>query len=78
MPTTRRANRPVHRHPHTPPKPAPPKPTRTRRAVARDLDLTAVRCTCGHLARDYGLRAGDWIWCNPCADQRRVSEVIAS
>lgn len=62
-------------NPRTSRRPAKPRPS-TR--ASRDLPLSAVLLTCGDTTREYGLQAGDWVWCESCSDRVRVAQVLAA
>lgn len=52
--------------------------TITVAGVTYDLaDIPTVGYTlgCGHVERNIAVQVGDWMFCDPCADRRRVEVV---
>lgn len=50
----------------------------SRRPEVRRLPLVAFVLRCGHPGREYGVTAGDLLWCDTCSDRSAVARVLAS
>lgn len=58
------------------PKPATGKTPSKAPGQLRRLPLIPFALSCGHVGREYGVRAGDLLWCDACADQRTVARLL--
>ena len=60
-------------------------PSRTRMAGPdgrtvrlSDLPLVVYELKCGHRGKNYAIQLGDWLFCDDCHAETRVTAIIAS
>lgn len=51
---------------------------RGRRISLNDLPMTVFATSCGHGGKDRAIVKGDWVQCEECQDQVRVTKILAS
>lgn len=42
-----------------------------------DLPLVVFELKCGHQGKNYAIELGDWLFCEDCGAEKRVSRIIA-
>ena len=48
-----------------------------RRVTLADFPIIAFSLTCGHVGRERAIRVGDHVFCDTCADTKRVANIVS-